>query len=337
MKSIKILPLIAAVLISGCAKSPSTNYGKLAQMEFDAWVSVHRQAGWEETPLGAWIVEKTDNPAGEALGTVDDYPYMRLSYTVTDLDGTVNTTTEKAVAQRIGTYNQSYYYGPQMTYRGSNGIYAGVEEALDGMHVGGSCKVVVPGWLLTHDRYSSKQKYLDSMTQSAKALIYEFTVTDVVKDVNEWEMGILKATLGDEFAKADSLAEGVYYVCDREPDDETDYEAGNSVYINYICRRMLDGQGVDTNLADSAKVFGIYSASKTYTSTLINWASAAKDITMTSSNSSVVNGFGTALFNMHSHEKGRAYMISAQAYSSSGSGSAIPAYCPLIFEIEFTK
>lgn len=337
MKSIKILPLIAAVCLAGCAKSPTTNYGNLARMEFDAWVSVNKQAGWEETPLGCWIMEKTDNPAGVPIGTLDDYPYMRISYTVTTLSGTVNSTTDKAVAQKIGSYKKSYYYGPQVTYRGSSGIYAGVEEALEGMHVGGSCKVVVPGWLLTHDRFSTKQKYLDNMTQSTSALIYELTVNDVLADVNAWELDILKAALSKETAQIDTLDEGIFYIRDVEPANENDYADGNSVHINYICRRALDGQGVDTNIADSAKVFGIYNSSSSYAPTIINWGASASDITMTSSNSSVINGFATAIFNMHSLEKGRAYMISAQAYSSSGSGSTIPAYCPLCFEIEFTE
>lgn len=335
MKNIKILTLIAAVCLAGCAKTPEAKYGTLARMEFDAWISLHKQAGWQETSGGAWITSKTDNPAGTPIGTVDDYPYMRITYTVTDLNGTVNSTSEKAVAQKIGTYKKNYYYGPQVTYRGSSGIYAGVEEAIADLHEGGSCRVIVPGWLLTHDRYSSKQEYLDNMTQSTSALIYELTVDELIKDVDEWEMDILKATLGAEMAKADTLDTGVYYICDREPDDETDYSSGNTVYINYICRRMIDGQGVDTNIADSAKVFGIYKESSTYSPTLINWGDTASDITMTSSNSSVISGFASAIYHMHAHEKGRAYMVSSQAYSSSGSGSAIPAFSPLIFEIEF--
>ena len=327
--------MIAAVCLAGCAKTPDAEYGELSRRAFDAWISVHKQAGWQETANGAWITEKTDNPAGTAIGTVDDYPYMRITYTVTDLDGTVSTTTEKLIAQKIGTYQKNYYYGPQVTYRGSSGIYAGVEEAIADLHEGGSCKVIVPGWLLTHDRYSSKQQYLDNMTQSTSALIYDLTITDLISDLDAWETGILEAALGTEIDKVDTLDTGVYYICDREPDDDTDYSSGSSVYINYICRRMIDGQGVDTNLADSAKVFGIYKESSTYQPTLINWGDSASDITMTSSSSSVISGFASAIYHMHAHEKGRAYMVSGKAYSSSGSGSAIPAYSPLIFEIEF--
>ena len=332
MKSnIKIF-VLAALCLAGCAKTPGTDYGMLAQMQFDAWVSVNRQAGWQETSLGSWITEVNDNPAGAPLGTLEENPYMRIDYTVSKLDGTINSTTSALVAQKIGTYDKTYYYGPQVNYRGSNSIYAGVEEAISSLHVGGSCKVIVPGWLLTHSRFSTKQKYLDNMTDSVDPLVYEITVAEMIPDIDAWEMDLLKSKLGTE--AADSLAEGVFYVCDRAADDSTDFSSEEEVYINYICRRLIDGQGVDTNIADSAKVFGTYSTSRTYGPTLINWSSTPSELTMTSSNSSVITGFATAIIHMHAHEKGRAFMTSVFAYQSSGSGSTIPGYCPLIFEIE---
>ncbi|MBO4611499.1 MAG: FKBP-type peptidyl-prolyl cis-trans isomerase [Bacteroidales bacterium] len=330
--SIKILAL-AAVCLAGCAKTPTTDYGNLTQMEFDAWIAVNKQAGWQETPLGCWITEIADNPAGKELGSLNEYPYMRIDYTVSDLDGTVNSTTCAAIAQKIGSYNQSYYYGPQVNHRGQNSIYAGVEDAISNLHEGGRCKVIVPGWLLTHDRFSTKQKYLDNMTESVSPLVYDITVTDLIADIEAWELGLVKTAIGN--AKADSLDAGVFYVCDKAADDSTDYTSSDQVYINYICRRLIDGQGVDTNIADSAKVFGIYKSGSSYGPTLINWASESKDITMTSSNTSVISGFSSAIFHMHAHEKGRAFMTSTYAYQSSGSGSAIPGFCPLIFEIEF--
>ena len=158
---------------------------------------------------------------------------------------------------------------------------------------------------------------------------------DLIPDIDAWEKSFIKTTLGDELAKADSLADGVFYVCDKPADSEEDFTTGDEIYINYICRRMLDGKGVDTNIADSAKVFGTYKSTATYGPVLINWASEASEITMTSSKTSVVNGFSAALFHMHAHEKGRAYLTSTNAYSSSGSGNTIPGFCPLIFEIEF--
>ena len=47
----------------------------------------------------------------------------------------------------------------------------------------------------------------------------------------------------------------------------------------------------------------------------------------------MISGFATAIFNMHPHESGIAYMTSDFGYQASGSGNGIPEFCPLIFEI----
>ena len=57
---------------------------------------------------------------------------------------------------------------------------------------------------------------------------------------------------------------------------------------------------------------------------------------MTSNKSSVVSGFAMGIFHMRPHEKGRVYMTSDYAYGSSGSGSHIPGFCPIYFDLEFT-
>ena len=335
MKSNIIIWMAAAALcLAGCAQTPSTNYGELAQMEFDAWASVHRQAGWQQTELGSWITEITDDASRTAVGSADDYPYLRISYTVSSLSGTVTSTTDKATAQKIGTFVKQNYYGPQMLYRGSNGIYAGLEEVVNTMHEGGRARVIIPGWLLTNDRFSTKEKYLANMTESVSALVYDFTVEELISDVDAWELAALKDKLP---AGADSLTTGVYYVCEKQSDDSTEFASGDKVYLNYVCRRLMDGYAVDTNIADTAKVYGLYDASKTYSSLLINWADAASGLTMTSSESSMIDGFAAAVFQMHLHEKGHAYMVSSQAYKASGSGNTIPGYCPLIFDLEIVE
>ena len=328
----------AALCLAGCAQTPSTNYGELAQMEFDAWVSVNRQAGWQETELGSWITEITDDPSAKIAGDASFHPYARISYTVSNLSGTISSTTDKATAQQIGSFVKQNYYGPQMLYRGSNGIYAGLEEVINTMHEGGHARVIIPGWLLTNDRYDSKQKYLDNMTESVSALVYDFTIEEFIADIESWELDLVSDALASETSPVDTLDTGVYYVCDTPADDDsTDFASGNKVYLNYVCRRLIDGYAVDTNIADTAKVYGLYDASKTYSSMLINWADSAGELTMTSSETSMISGFAAAVFQMHLHEKGRAYMVSSQAYQANGSGNTIPGYCPLIFDLEIVE
>ncbi|MGM9787928.1 MAG: FKBP-type peptidyl-prolyl cis-trans isomerase [Candidatus Cryptobacteroides sp.] len=325
--------LVAIAVVSSCAKSTKNLSGELAQREFEAWLSVNGKADWEETELGSMIISLNPGDVeNQSVKDIDENPFLRLEFTVTDLEGNVSETTYEEVSKRLGKYDKRNYYGPQFSYRGSNNSFAGVEELLGRMGVGGHCKAVIPGWLLTSSRYSSKQQYLDAMTEITDAKIYDFTVVESVKDSEEWELNLIKNTLGTEWDKADSLAPGVFYIQDRASDNpDTTFSSGAEVYINYICRR-IDGTGIDTNIADSAKVFGGSASGKPV---LINWAESATEITMTSDKSTVITGFAYGIFHMRPHEKGRVYMTSTYGYPS-GSGSQIPTYCPIYFEIEFT-
>ncbi len=332
MKNTFIWLTASVLLVASCAKEGSSDTGELALKEFNAWISVNKESSWKETELGSWIISMDPGDVtSQSVSSIDDNPYLRLEYTVTSLDGTVSETTSEAVSKRIGEYDKRTYYGPKFSYRGQNSSYAGIEELLSQMGVGGKCKVIVPGWLLTTSRYSSKEDYISNMSSSTSALIYDFSIAESVKDVTEWEMELLKKAMGADWDKADSLTTGVYYVQDVASDKpDTTYSSSAEVYINYICRR-IDGTGIDTNLADSAKVFG---GTATGDPVLINWGDNATSLTMTSSKSTIVNGFAYGIYQMKPHEKGRVYMTSANAYSSSGSGTAIPAYCPIYFEIE---
>ena len=94
----------------------------------------------------------------------------------------------------------------------------------------------------------------------------------------------------------------------------------------------------DTNVEKTAKDNGLYSEGKTYGPVKIQWGDAYTDITM--EGSSVVNGFAMALWNLNDlgdggkMDKGIGIFYSPLGYGTSGSGSSIPAYAPLVFEIE---
>lgn len=334
MKNTTIWLYVAALVMSSCAKQASSNIGVLAQSEFEAWVALNKESTWEETPLGSWIINFTEGDTkNNSVADVEENPYLRLEYTVTSLDGTISETTSEVISKRIGKYDKRNYYGPQFSLRKGNNTFAGIEELLGKMGVGGQCKAIIPGWLQTNSRYTTKDQYVAAMSKSTKALIYDFTIVESVKDTEEWEMALLKKRMGKEWDSADSLAPGVYYVQDKASDKpDTTFTSSAQVYINYICRR-IDGTGIDTNLADSAKVFG---GTATGSPVLINWSDTNTGLTMTSNKTSVVKGFSIGIYNMKPHEKGRIYMTSSYGYGASGSGSAIPAYSPIYFEIEMT-
>jgi FKBP-type peptidyl-prolyl cis-trans isomerases 1 len=139
---------------------------------------------------------------------------------------------------------------------------------------------------------------------------------------------------------ADSLKYGIYYIRTGEPESETKFKNDTTIYVNYTGRR-LDGVVFDTSIADTAKYYGIYSASRTYGPSAIKWYSEDGDytkITMTaagsSSSSEVIAGFSFGLDQMHPFEKGAVIFTANWGYGSRSSSSALPAYSPLRFDFE---
>lgn len=330
---------LASVLCAGCAVDETVGKNESSKLYFDSWVTFQKQKHpeylWQETALGSYILEWTEG-TGASAGDPDDYPYVRYTQTTTDLDGNVASTTDALVSRKLNKYNKTYYYGPVISYRGQNNIYAGVEEILSDMKVGGRVKAVVPGWLLTYKRYSSASKYISNVTGTNA--IYDITVTDIIDDIEKWEIDSLSRYIvaNTDIAPEDSLKYGFYYRQLRAPSSDKAMPTDTTVYINYV-GRLLNGLVFDTNVADSAKVYGLYSSSKTYKASQINMSANYTDITMSSNNSSVIDGFALALSQMKPFEKGRAIFWSGRGYTYNGSGDAIPAFSPLIFDIELVE
>ena len=341
MKKTSLLPVAAAlVLAAGCAKSVSAGLNDANYRYFEAWASINCPDA-TKTALGSYVLESTD---GDGTVIMDSL-YMRAEYVVRTLDGTVSSSSTAAMAQQLGTYSAQNFYGPGFWYTGDNSLEAGFEELLTDKHVGLKFKAVIPGWLATGDRYDTAQEYIDNV--SGTDYIYEVEVVESFNDIVKWEVDSLvryvKRTW-PEMDPADTVSVdpdslydkkyGFYYIQDTPstcPDSTFDTSA--SVYINYI-GRLLNGQVFDTNVKDTAKFYGIYDSSNTYEPSLINWGETYDDLTMTSSESSIIDGFKFAIFQMKPYEKGTTVFYSAYGYSYSGSGDAIPAYSPLRFDIE---
>jgi FKBP-type peptidyl-prolyl cis-trans isomerase len=351
MKKTILYLSLAALVLAGCAKDPKKGVNDANKRYIEAWIQVNHPDA-VRTGLGAYILEDTPG-TGPSVSSADSYPYVRVNYTIRTLDGTVQTTTEEALSKRLGTYtankSKNPYYGPMVWNRSNDNLVAGLEETVSTMSVGGHRTVVLPGWLMGVDantnmslRYKTAEEYLEKV-QGGTPVIYELTLTDAFSDVMKWQIDSVGRYLAGQFpgkSVADSTKKGFYYIRTGAPSSEVKFKNDTTIYINYIGRR-LDGQVFDTSIADTAKYYGIYSASRTYGACKIGWYSSDQDytnITMTlpgaSSSSSVINGFSLGLDQMHPHEKGTAVFISNWGYGVNGSGVSIPGYSPLRFDFE---
>lgn len=335
-KTTIVICAAAALLLCACAKEGTVGKNEFAKLYLDSWVTVqkeqHPEYVWRQSSLGCWILAETPG-TGSEIGDGDDFPYIRYDLTTYDLEGNVQNTTSAELAKKLNTYSPSYYYGPTISIRAMNNLYAGVEDLFKEMRVGGYMKALIPGWLMTAKRYSSAQKYIDNVTGTNT--IYEFKVVEVIEDIEKWEIDSLNRYVAEKegLSPADTVKYGFYYIQEKAPSTTEDMPSDTTVYINYT-GRLLNGQVFDTTIERVAKDNDIYSSSRSYKPVRINWASESEDITMGTSNDSVVDGFSYMLSLMKPYEKGRAIFWSGLGYKYNGSGSSIPAWSPLIFEIE---
>lgn len=357
---VKALTISAVLLLGGCAKEYSRNDKDYVEKVFDSWIEYYYgedgRTGLHATPIGEMgVMLLGDETVGDGDTWVPAFRFVKVNYTITDLEGNIQSTTDENTARRIGNYARTSYYGPRVWYitDGSYGCYAGVAEALKGMKIGGKRKVAIPGWLITSDRYSTKEQYIDKSDTSVGSYIYEFELLGISADAFQTEIDSIEVYVKKNFKEEyrDSTAydtkngykrgfyfeslgfgspsEGSSY---KMPSDPVNYEmpSDTSIYINYT-GRLLNGMVFDTTEADTAKVYGIYSASASYTPLPVVLYEEYSEVTL--SGSTTITGFAGALKKLHPYEKARTVFYSLLGYNYTGTGTSIPPFAPLIFDI----
>ena len=319
---------LAACLAAACSKSSDEGANVAAKRYFDAWRAINYPDAVEKD--GIYVLE---DQAGTGLEWNASLPVTFLTYTVRNLSGTVTSNTDETWAKQLGTWDQTYYYGQQVALTGENASYAGVDVLLDGMREGGVRTAIIPSWMMTYSRYDNPAEYLDYETE-VSAAIYTVKFLGQTHNLAEYELDQLRAYSGRTWGVTDTLSTAAVFfkshtTFEGEP---VEMPKDTTVYINYIGRRVSDGQVFDTTIADTAKFYNIYNPSKTYQPVSVTWAEKATDFTM--SDNSVINGFAYGLQAMHPDEKASFAFGYNLGYGSSGSGNLIPAYAALRFDVE---
>ena len=332
--------MAAAAVLSSCARTVPSDTNSLEAQALSAYMEKYYSGAYEKTTMGAYIFTADEVPGtGAEYG---DLAYIRVDYTATDREGRLLKSTLESLNKKNNLYSSRYYYGPLVMYCAENSLKAGVEELLMGtgtslgkMKVGGTRRALIPGWLMTTSRYSSEADYINKA--NGTEAIYSVTLVDTFSDEEQWEKDSLARYIAANFPDAveDTEVGGWYYVVTKAAEGTGLLAADSTVYCNYTLRDF-SGRVIDTNIEKIAKDNDFWSSSSTYSPALINWNSDYTKITMTSSETDVVDGFANAFLKMHQYESGTAIFWSGLGYYSTGSGSLIPAYCPLRFDLELT-
>lgn len=326
--------ILAGFAVISCAKAVKTGPNEAEQRYFNAWLSLNHP-GAQPTGLGIYVLEEEEGTGA----TVKEDGFIYADYVTTDLDGNITSYTDKQTAKQMGTYDTTSYYGPKVMTTTEGTIPAGLAEAVIGMKEGGRKKIIIPSWLMSYMAYDTEEEYLANSSSNAST-VYDITVKAYTDSIQLYEIGLIE----DYIRKNPQIfndkmvndTTGFYYQPLSEGISTETFPDDTTIYINYT-GRLLSGLVFDTTIEKVAKDNGIYSSSKTYAPTEVNWGEKYDEITLGSSSSSVIPGFALTLWHMHPMEKGIGVFYSPLGYSYSGSGASIPGYAPLIFEIEIVE
>ena len=330
LRSALLLPALAAVLAVSCNKNAGEGANVAIKRQFDAWRTIHFPDAVEKD--GIYILE--DKP-GTGLEWNESMSVTFLTYTIRSLSGTVSSNSDAQWAKQLGTWDQTHYYGPQTVLTGEGVSYAGLDALLDGMRQGGTRTAIIPSWMMTRNRYDSVEKYLETETDIA-SMIYTFTFLDQTENLGDYEFRQLRDYSIRNWQVSDTLTTAaVFFKSFTEfATDPEEMPNDTTVYINYIGRRVSDGQVFDTSIADTAKFYHIYNPSRTYAPVSVTWAEDPKDMKM--SGNSPIDGFAFGLHQMHAGEKASFAFGYNLGYGSTGGSDTdmIPPYAALRFDIE---
>ena len=336
MKNILKTACLVVLLSAGCTKSSEEGANVTTKRYFDAWRAINYPHAVETD--GVYVID--DQPGTGDLWNAD-LPVSFITYTVRSLDGTVSSNTDEDWARQLGTWNKTYYYGQQVAMTGENISYAGVDAILKGMRAGGVRTAIIPSWMMTYDRYDTVDEYLENETD-VSAAIYTIRLFGQTDDLVEYEYGQLLDYASQTWGVTDTLTTAAVFFKSFTDFEEEPIEmpTDTTVYINYTGRRISDGQVFDTTIADTAKFYGIYNASKTYEPVSITWAEDPTEISMgtstSSSGSDLVDGFQYGLAAMHAGEKASFAFGYNLGYGTTGATNKnlVPGYAALRFDIE---
>ena len=328
--------------LMGCAVETTPSSGEVAREYLSLWMEKYHP-GISPNADGLYILQ--DNPgSGDLWDATRSYSYLEV--TVSSLSGVISSTSDSTLAKQLGTFVKGNYYGPRFQATGEGSSYAGFDALLTGMRVGGTREAVVPAWMLTTNRYTTQQKYLDESTTSA-SLIYKVTLRGQTDDVSEVEKDSLARYVLRKYGnvpsttyKSDVEADGTFYfISDTSAFVNSGIEPrGNNDEgtLNYT-GRLLNGQIFDTTVERVAKDAGLYVRDKSYAPVTINFASEWNSIAMGNS-SSLIDGFKGGLYKLrYPGQKAIVVFTSSHGYTTTGSGSTIPAWSPLEFELELVS
>lgn len=301
-----------ALVLCSCAEDKNESDRSIQERILDAYIKEKfPQAKKLESGL---VMIDFQQGSGEELERRDGGYF---EYTTQSLSGDYIKTTDEELAKQLGSFSNSNYYGPVLYEMGYKTTYKGLEEVMIGMKIGGKAKFILPPWL------SVTGSNGDRWEESAN-LIYEIELKEVINNIDNWEADTMRRYAAIHYPGLDTLSSHFYFK--KLHDAKADSLESETVQVRYI-GRLLDGWVFDTNIADTAKKYGIYDTENDYKALDFKHSN---DIETMEQDNSMVRGFCMALKDMSYGDKAFTMFGSKYGYDYTGKDPIGP-YQPLIF------
>lgn len=322
LKEAILATLLPAVLLTAsCAVEPTTGTYTSQDRVMQAWMR-HNHPGVSTYGNTSLYVIDMDEGHGPAAG---DSSYVCVHYTKRSLTGDILSTNHQALAEQLGNYSVSTYYGSRIWRVDQGYLPTDLETVIKRMRSGGRVTVALPVSASLHD--NSMYSAFTGTSENDNELI-DLTIDTVLADIHAYQEQVMKEWFSRNYQVADTAAEHLYFKKLEEHTADTDtIPEGNNVSIRYI-GRLLNGQVFDTNIEDTAKFYRIWKKGGSYDAMNLTYHN---DEALFNENSSVIKGFGKAIQKMNFGEKAVTVFSSRLGYGEAGESPSIPEYAPLCF------
>lgn len=303
---------VMALILTSCAEDKDESDFSIQQRILDAYVAENYPTA-KKLESGLVMIDFQEG-TGRELEKMDGGYF---EYTTQSLSGDYVETTDEELAKMLGSFSNSNYYGPVLYEMGYKTTYKGLEEVMIGMKIGGKARFILPPWLSVTGSNGNRW-------EEASSLIYEIELKEVIKNIDQWEADTMRRYAAIHYPGLDTLSSHFYFK--KLHDAGADTLESETVQVRYI-GRLIDGWVFDTNIADTAKKYGIYDKDNDYNALDFKYS---KDLDAMEQENSMVTGFCMALKEMSYGDKAFTMFGSKYGYAYSGK-SPIGPYQPLLF------
>ena len=314
--------LLTASLAISCAVEPDEDSDIVYDHVMAAWMRVNYPAVKPYGTHGAYVLQM-DKGDGVSIG---DSAYVRVHYTKSTLDGTIVDTNDEDLAKQMGNYAVSSNYAGN-TWRLTQGyVPDALEEVIRSMRSGGRATIALPKSASSHDA-----AMYDAFTSKEEVnnYIFDLAIDTVINDIIQYQDQEMRSWFRTHYDSEATIEDHLFFKKLEENTADTDtISEGATVVVRYI-GRLMNGVVFDTNIADSAKFYRIYSGDKSYEGLEVTYYKS--DESKFESENSVVPGFGKAVLQMKNGEKAVTLFNSELGYGEDGKNPSIPEYSPLSF------